>query len=80
MGKLRDWTLFPAPITVQAEDEESAIAKAKTYIQQNLNQLEFEDIVDEGEADAVQVIDEAEIIKLAEQSPHAKEDTNLETN
>ena len=63
MGKPRDWTLFPQAVNVRAEDEEEAIAKAKTWIQQNINNLEFEDIVDEGEVEDTE-INEEEIVNL----------------
>ena len=64
MGKLREWTLFPASVQVQAEDEEEAIAKAKTEIQRLLahNELEFEDVVDEGRVEDTE-INEEEIIQ-----------------
>jgi len=69
MGKLKEWTLFPQSVSVQAEDEESAIAKAKTEFQKLLshNELEFEDIVDEGKVET-QELNEEEIVNTAHKS------------
>ena len=61
---MKTWTLFPEAVSVVAEDEETAKAKAKTEIQRRLlqNEFEFEDIVEEG--DISQEIDENEILKI----------------
>ena len=63
---LKEWTLFPQPIHVQAEDEEEAIARAKTEIQKLLssNEIEFEDIVDEGKVEEETEIDEKEVVNM----------------